>query len=406
MTAPHIISLGCRMNIAESERMRAMLAGTSDLVVVNSCAVTGEALAQTRKAIRRARRDHPEARLIVTGCAAEIDRAEIGAMDEVDGLVANGAKLDPRSYNVNPRAGGDIVQDGLRFPPTRERTRGEYTRAFIAVQNGCDHACTFCVIPQGRGPSRSLPVNEVLQEVGIHCAAGAKEIVLTGVDLTSWGQDLPKSPRLGDLVSAILNELDQQVRLRLSSLDGIEIDARLFDLIAHDPRVMPHLHLSLQHGADLILKRMKRRHSRADAVDLVARLKALRPDIAVGADLIAGFPTETDAHHAESLAIIDELGIVHAHVFPYSPRPGTPAARMPQLAREVVKARAADLRARAADRRAVWLDGLVGQTLTVLAERDGTGYAPNYARVALPAGTTPGAIVDVTIRSVTEGLLA
>jgi threonylcarbamoyladenosine tRNA methylthiotransferase MtaB len=391
VNAPTIVSLGCRMNIAESERMRVMLAGERDLVVVNSCAVTAEALRQTRQAIRRARRDHPAARLIVTGCAAEIDRAAMGAMDEIDGLIANAAKLDPRVWNV--------PGDAPPIAPAR-------TRAFIAVQNGCDHACTFCVIPQGRGASRSLTVAEVLHEVDAHLAAGAAEIVLTGVDLTSWGHDLPGAPLLGALVGAILDACPDLARLRLSSLDGVEIDAGLFDLLAHEPRVMPHLHLSLQHGADLMLKRMKRRHLRRDAVELVARLKALRPEIAVGADLIAGFPTESAAHHAANLAIIDELDIVHAHVFPYSPRPGTPAARMPQVPRAVVKARAAALRARAAARRARWLASLVGETLPVLAERDGTGYAPQYARVALPPGTAPGRIMPITIRRIEEGLLA
>lgn len=391
MNAPQIISLGCRMNIAESERMRAMLAGERDLVVVNSCAVTAEALRQTRQVIRRARRDHPAARLVVTGCAAEIERESLGAMDEVDALVANAAKLDPRAWNVPGEAPS--------LAPAR-------TRAFVAVQNGCDHACTFCVIPQGRGPSRSLTVPQVLAEIEAHAGAGAKEVVLTGVDLTSWGHDLPGAPRLGALVEAILAAFPWLPRLRLSSVDGVEIDPLLFELLAHEARVMPHLHLSLQHGADLILKRMKRRHLRADAVDLVGRLKALRPGIAIGADLIAGFPTEDEAHHAANLAIIDELDIVHAHVFPYSPRPGTPAARMPQVPREVVKARAADLRARAAQRRAAWLAGLVGETLPVLAERGGTGYAPNYAPVALPPGTAAGTIIDVTPSGLREGLLA
>lgn len=391
MNAPRIISLGCRMNIAESERMRAMLAGSGDLVVVNSCAVTGEALRQTRQAIRRARRDHPQARLVVTGCAAEIDRAAIGAMDEVDALVANAAKLDPRAWNV--------PADAPPVAPAR-------TRAFVAVQNGCDHACTFCVIPQGRGASRSLTVAEVLHEIYAHLSAGAKEVVLTGVDLTSWGHDLSNTPQLGTLVQSILEEFHQLTRLRLSSLDGVEIDPLLFDLLAHEQRVMPHVHLSLQHGADLILKRMKRRHLRADAVELVARLKAPRPEIAVGADLIAGFPTEDESHHAANLAIIDELDIVHAHVFPYSPRPGTPAARMPQLPRAVVKARAAELRARAAARRTAWLTTMVGQKLTVLAERGGTGYAPNYAPVGLPQGAVPGTIIDVTPSGLREGLLA
>jgi threonylcarbamoyladenosine tRNA methylthiotransferase MtaB len=395
LNAPEIISLGCRMNIAEAERMRVMLAGEQNLVVVNSCAVTGEALRQTRQAIRRARRDHPAARLVVTGCAAEIDRAEIGAMAEVDGLIANAAKLDPRSWNVP----GDA-------PPLARPESLARTRAFVAVQNGCDHACTFCVIPQGRGASRSLPVAEVLREVEMHLAADAQEVVLTGVDLTSWGHDLAGEPRLGTLVGAILDAFPSLPRLRLSSVDGIEIDPALLELLEGEARVMPHLHLSLQHGADLILKRMKRRHLRRDAVELAARLKARRPDIAIGADLIAGFPTEDESHHAENLSIIAELGIVHAHIFPFSARPGTPAARMPQLPREMVKARAAALRAASAAVRARWLDSLVGETLPVLAERGGTGYAPNYAPVALPHGTAPGTIIDVTPSEVREGLLA
>lgn len=387
---PTIISLGCRMNIAESERMRAMLKG-HDVVVINSCAVTAEAVRQTGQAIRRARRDHPAARLIVTGCAAEIERAHIGAMEEVDGIIPNAAKLDPRAWNI-PAIAAPIV-------PAR-------TRAFIAVQNGCDHACTFCVIPQGRGASRSLTVADVLREVAEHLAAGAKEVVLTGVDLTSWGHDLPGGLRLGALVRAILDGFPQLARLRLSSVDGVEIDPELFDLIVHEPRVMPHLHLSLQHGADLILKRMKRRHLRRDAVELVARAKALRPDIAIGADLIAGFPTETQAHHAENLAIIRELAIVHGHIFPYSPRPGTPAARMPQVARAVVKERAAELRAAVAETRARWLAALIGQSFCVLAERDGTGYSPHYARFRVPSGTAAGEVVMITARTLEEGLLA
>ena len=387
---PTIISLGCRMNIAESERMRAMLKG-QDVVVVNSCAVTAEAVRQTRQAIRRARAAHPASRLIVTGCAAEIERAAIGAMEEVDGIIANAAKLDPRAWNI-PAREAPLV-------PAR-------TRAFIAVQNGCDHACTFCIIPQGRGASRSLSVADVLREVAEHVSAGAREVALTGVDLTSWGHDLPGAPRLGALVRAILDAFPALARLRLSSVDGVEIDAELFDLIAHEPRVMPHLHLSLQHGADLILKRMKRRHLRRDAVELVARLKALRPDIAIGADLIAGFPTETGAHHAENLTIIRECQIVHGHIFPYSPRPGTPAARMPQVPRDVVKQRAAELRTAVAHERARWLASLVGQSFPVLAERDGTGYSPHYARFRLPPGTRAGEVVTITADTLEEGLLA
>lgn len=387
---PEVISLGCRLNIAESERMRALLAEGGDMVVVNSCAVTSEAVRQTRQAIRKARRARPDARLIVTGCAADIERDAIAAMPEVDGLVANAAKLDPRAWNV--------PIDAPPYAPTR-------TRAFIAVQNGCDHSCTFCVIPQGRGTSRSEPIAAVLHEIETHLELGAKEAVLTGVDLTSWGHDLPGTPTLGDLVEAILDTFPGLARLRLSSLDGIEIDPRLFELIAGEERVMPHLHLSLQHGADLILKRMKRRHLRADAVELVGALKARRPEIAVGADLMAGFPTETPTHHADNLSIIRELDIVHGHIFPFSPRPGTPAARMPQLDRNLIKARAAQLREAVAQARGQWLESLVGETLPVLAERDGTGYAPNYARVALPQGTKAGRIVNIAARAIEKGLL-
>ena len=388
---PQIVSLGCRLNISESERMRTMLAGEENLVVVNSCAVTSEAVRQTRQAIRRARRANPDARLLVTGCAAEIERDELAAMPEVDGLIANDAKLDPRAWNVPTQA-----------PPVPKRR----TRAFVAVQNGCDHACTFCVIPQGRGASRSMSVDAVIREVGLHVDQGAAELVLTGVDVTSWGHDLPGKPHLGAMVRAVLNAFPELHRLRMSSLDGIEIDETLFELFASEPRLMPHLHLSMQHGHDLILKRMKRRHSRADAVGLVRRLKDRRPELAVGADLIAGFPTETGEHHEANLSIIRELGIVHGHIFPYSPRPGTPAARMPQLDRATIKQRAAELREAVAKTRADWLATLVDKPLNVLAERDGTGYAENFARVDLPAGTEPGQIVTITPTKFEDDLLA
>ena len=385
-----VISLGCRLNLSESEDLRGLLAAEQDLVVINSCAVTAEAVRQTRQAIRRARRDRPNARLLVTGCAAEVERAALSAMPEVDGLIANSDKLDPRAWNVAPAA-----------RPVRQ-----HTRAFIAVQNGCDHACTFCVIPQGRGASRSLPIAQVLADVERHLALGAQEIVLTGVDLTSWGQDLPAPPPLGALASAILAAFPSLSRLRLSSVYGAEIDPALFDLLASEPRLMPHLHLSLQHGHDLILKRMKRRHSRAQAVALVTSLRRQRADLAIGADLIAGFPTEDDAAHAANLSIIAELGVVHGHIFPYSARPGTPAARMPQLATQTIRNRAAELRTAIAAERARWLAGEVGKRLEVLAERDGTGHAPNFARVQLPAGTEPGKIVSLTPTRITEGLLA
>jgi len=386
-----VISLGCRMNLAESEGLRAMLAGSSDLVVVNSCAVTAEALRNTRQAIRRARRARPAARLLVTGCAAETDRAAIAAMPEVDGLVANQTKLDPRVWNT---------------PAPQPAPRATaHTRAFVVVQNGCDHACTFCIIPQGRGASRSQPLAAVIEEVSRLADAGVAEAVLTGVDLTSWGHDLPGAPTLGTLVAAILAAAPALPRLRLSSLDGAEIDAGLEGLLASEPRVMPHLHLSLQHGHDLILKRMKRRHCRADALALVSRLRGRRPEIAIGADLIAGFPTESAEHHAANLSIIGELGVVHGHVFPFSGRPGTPAARMPQLPAPMIAARAAELRAAIAEQRGRWLSAQLGQPLEVLAERDGTGHAPNFARVRLPAGTPAGTVITVTPQRIVEGML-
>ncbi|HUD29742.1 MAG TPA: MiaB/RimO family radical SAM methylthiotransferase [Novosphingobium sp.] len=384
-------SLGCRLNLAESESLRGLLGGAGDLVVINSCAVTTEAVRQTRQAIRRARRARPDARLLVTGCAAEIEREALSAMPEVDGLVPNAAKLDPRAWNV-PAA--PVI------PVPRNHTRG-----FVQVQNGCDHACTFCVIPQGRGPSRSRSVAEVLEDVSQHLAAGAAEIVLTGVDLTSWGCDLPGEPRLGTLSQDILARFGELARLRLSSIDGAEVDDALFELLAGEHRVMPHVHLSLQHGDDLILKRMKRRHSRADALGLAERLRARRPEIAIGADLIAGFPTEDATAHEANLSIVRELGVVHGHVFPYSQRPGTPAARMPQIDRPVIRERAAALREAVARVRASWLAAHLGKPLWVLAERGGTGHATDFAPVRVPASTQPGALVRVVPARVVEGIL-
>ena len=394
MSAAQVIGLGCRLNIAESERIGEMVAGRPDLVIVNSCSVTAEAVRNTRRTIRRARRDNPLARLIVTGCAAETERAELTAMPEVDQLVANSAKLDPSAYG--------LLAPAAAYP--RPLRPGQRTRAFVAIQNGCDHACTFCIIPQGRGPSRSVPVAAVLLEVATQLERGAAEIVLTGVDVTSWGADLPGTPPLGDLVRAILDHFQQLARLRLSSLDGAEIDPLLEELIAHEPRVMPHLHLSLQHGHDLILKRMKRRHLRRQASDLVARLRQWRPDIAVGADLIAGFPTEAEEHHQANLTLVQELGIVHGHVFPFSPRHGAPAARMPQVDDNAIAARAAEVRATVSKTRAEWLASLVGTPLRVLAERDSRGYAENYARVATP-GIAPGTVATIIPTALEDDLL-
>ncbi len=386
-----VVTLGCRLNLAESETIRGLIASADrPTVVVNSCAVTAEAVRQSRRAVRRLRAAHPEARLVVTGCAATIAPEDFSAMPEVDGVVANPAKLDPAAWQASPA-------------PVLPSTK--HTRAFVPVQTGCDHACTFCIIPQGRGVSVSLKVNDVLRAVEMHLAAGVNEIVLTGVDVTSWGGDLANAPRLGALVAAILRAFPALPRLRLSSLDGIEIDGLLFELVTGEARVMPHVHLSLQSGHDMILKRMKRRHSRAEAITLAQRLRSARPQIAIGADLIAGFPTEDATMHADNVSIVQECGIVHGHVFPYSPRPGTPAARMPQVQPPLVRKRAAEVRAAVAAERTAWLKGLIGVPREVLAERDGTGHSPEFAAYRLPAGTVPGQLVMLTPTRITEGLL-
>ena len=378
-----MISLGCRLNIAESETIRTLIAGR-DTVVVNSCAVTNAAVKATRVAIRRARRARPGAELVVTGCAAQLDPAGFAAMPEVDRVIGNGEKLRPAAWDsLAPVVVGDIMQLRETAPHLAASFTG-HARAFVEVQNGCDHRCTFCAIPFGRGPSRSVPAGAVVERIAGLVDAGHAEVVLTGVDLTSYGHDLPGAPTLGMLVERILRHVPALERLRLSSLDSIEIDERLFELVTGEARVMPHLHLSFQAGNDLILKRMKRRHSRAQAVATVARLKAARPDIAIGADLIAGFPTEDDAMFAETLALIDDADIVHGHIFPYSPRAGTPAARMPQVDAAAIKARAERLRDAAARRRAAWLAAQVGSVQQVLLERPGDrGHAANFAEVRL-----------------------
>lgn len=387
-----VVTLGCRLNLAESETIRGLIAGAErPTVVVNSCAVTAEAVRQSRRAVRRLRAAHPDARLLVTGCAATISPDDFTAMPEVDGVVANAAKLDPAAWRIKPAP--------VPHPASR------HTRAFVPVQTGCDHACTFCIIPEGRGKSLSQPIAAVLRAIEGHLEAGTREVVLTGVDVTGWGADLPGSPRLGDLVAAILRRFPALPRLRLSSLDGVEIDGLLFELITAEPRVMPHVHLSLQAGHDLTLKRMKRRHTRSQAVALSERLRAARPEIAIGADLIAGFPTEDEAMHAANVAIVADCGIVHGHVFPYSPRPGTPAARMPQVPPPLVRERAAQVRAAVAATRARWLEGLIASPREVLAERDGTGHSPEFAPYRLPQGTAPGELVVLTPTRIREGLL-
>ena len=410
MSGPALISHGCRLNIAESEKIAAMLAEESDLIVINSCAVTAEAVKTARQAVRRAKRDHPDARIVVTGCAAEIEPETFRAMIEVSDIVPNASKLDASCYHPSsqrrlesmsrPAKDGSIWGNSHRPQPALGRRGETHARTFLPVQNGCDHRCTFCIIPFGRGPSRSLPAGGVIDEIKAAVEAGTREVVLTGVDLTAYGADLPGQPSLGSLVARILRHVPDLPRLRLSSLDPCEVDESLLDLIAHEPRLMPHVHLSLQAGDDLILKRMKRRHSRAQAVDLVTRLKALRPDIVIGADLIAGFPTEDEAMFANTLALIDDCAIALAHIFPYSPRAGTPAARMPQVARPIVKARAARLREAATQRKTAWLQEQIGTVRQVLVELDGvSGHAENFARVTLPA-SMPNRIVAARIVAV------
>ncbi|MBO9623483.1 MAG: tRNA (N(6)-L-threonylcarbamoyladenosine(37)-C(2))-methylthiotransferase MtaB [Sphingomonas sp.] len=404
LSSPHVVNLGCRLNLAEGETIRALLSGR-DTVVVNSCAVTNEAVKQTRQAIRRARRERPGAELVVTGCAAQIDPASFAAMPEVDRVIGNAEKLRPEAWSAPEPV---VVQDIMAVRDTAPHLAASFSthaRAFVEVQNGCDHRCTFCAIPFGRGNSRSVPAGAVVDRVAQLVDAGHAEVVLTGVDLTSYGPDLPGGPSLGQLVERVLRHVPRLKRLRLSSLDGIEVDDRLFALLTEEPRMMPHVHLSFQAGDDLVLKRMKRRHSRAQSVTLVERLKAARPEIAVGADLIAGFPTESDAMFANTLALIDDCDIVHAHIFPYSPRAGTPAERMPQVAPKLVKARAGRLREAAARRRTAWLHSLVGSSQQVLVERPGDrGHAGNFAEVRL-ASHPVGEIVSVNIKGVQDGKL-
>jgi threonylcarbamoyladenosine tRNA methylthiotransferase MtaB len=379
MSGPEIITLGCRLNMAESEAMRSLAAHEDDLIIVNSCAVTNEAVRQTRQAIRKAKRARPTARVVVTGCAAQIEPETFAAMPEVSGVLGNREKFDLSSFLGMERV---LVSDIMAVRETAPHLAAgfsERARAFVEVQNGCDHRCTFCIIPYGRGNSRSVPAGLVVERIGALVDEGFREVVLTGVDVTSYGPDLPGAPTLGHLIERILKHVPGLPRLRLSSLDCIEMDERLFDIACHEPRFMPHLHMSFQAGDDMVLKRMKRRHSRRDAVETVARLKAKRPAIAIGADLIAGFPTESDEMAEMSLRLVAECDIVMGHIFPFSPKKGTPAALMPQVPPPIARRRARRLREACAARKATWLAGLVGTRQKVLVEREGFGHAENFA---------------------------
>jgi threonylcarbamoyladenosine tRNA methylthiotransferase MtaB len=403
-----VVTFGCRLNAAESEviRREAERAGFADTVVVNTCAVTTEAVRQARQAIRALRRQRPQAKIIVTGCAAQTEPQTFTGMTETDRVIGNAEKLSAAGW-AKARATFDvegspkaIVNDIMAVKETAAHFVDAFTgraRAFVQVQNGCDHRCTFCIIPFGRGNSRSVPIGAVVEDVRRLVGNGYGEIVLTGVDITSYGADLPGAPKLGTLVKQILKHVPELKRLRLSSIDSMEVDRDLLDAVGGDARLMPHLHLSLQSGDDLILKRMKRRHSRADAIAFCRAVRQLRPDIVFGADLIAGFPTESDDVFRRSLELVDECGLTYLHVFPFSPRPGTPAARMPQIERSIIKERARRLRERGVLALTRHLDGEVGAMRRVLAESDHIGRTEQFTVVKLAAPAEPGNILERTI---------
>ena len=390
-----ILTLGCRLNAYESEAMRALAgeAALSNAVIVNTCAVTGEAVRQARQAIRRARRERPDAQIIVTGCAVQIDPQSFAAMPEVTRVIGNVEKMRAESFaHAHERV---AVADIMTVRETAAHLIdgfAERTRVYVQIQNGCDHRCTFCIIPYGRGNSRSSPAGDVVEQIRRLADNGVPEVVLTGVDLTSWGAELPGQPKLGALVARILKLVPDLPMLRLSSLDAIEMDDQLFELVTQSHRIAPYLHLSLQHGDDMILKRMKRRHSRAEAIELCQRVKQARPEIALGADLIAGFPTETDGHFENLLSIVNECGLAYVHAFPFSPREGTPAARMPQLERRTIKERAAELREVGATALNRHLNAWVGREATALVERAGLARLPDFTSVRIsPSSREEGA---------------
>ncbi|MGE0422282.1 MAG: tRNA (N(6)-L-threonylcarbamoyladenosine(37)-C(2))-methylthiotransferase MtaB [Reyranellaceae bacterium] len=401
-----VVTFGCRLNAVESEVIRAKAADAAGTIVVNTCAVTAEAERQARQSVRRLRRERPDARIIVTGCAAQIDPQSWAAMPEVDRVLGNVEKLSADAYGD---AGGRLRVGDIAL--ARE-TAGHlltdlagHSRAFLQVQNGCDHRCTFCVIPFGRGPSRSVPAGDVVAQTRALLDAGYNEVVLTGVDLTAWGRDLPGTPGLGALARRLLKLVPRLPRLRLSSLDPIEVDDDLLALLGDEPRLMPHLHLSVQAGDDLVLKRMKRRHLRDDVLRLVERARRRRGDVVFGADLIAGFPTETEAMFEGTLRLIDEAGLTWLHVFPYSGRPGTPASRMPPVPGDVRRERAARLRAAGARRADAFLRAQIGRTVDALIELDGTGRTAHFAPVRPSLRLPARAVVKLRVSGVAEGHL-
>jgi len=401
---PELVTFGCRLNGYESEVMRkhALEAGLKDTVIINTCAVTKEAERQARQAIRKLRKERPEVNIVVTGCAAQIDSESFSKMDEVDRIIGNDIKLEASAWHdKNPER--IKVNDIMAVKETAHHLISGlegHTRAFIQVQNGCDHRCTFCIIPYGRGNSRSVPIGEIVRQVQHLVEEGYHEVVLTGVDVTSYGPDLPGKPSLGQMIRRLLNLVPDLPRLRLSSLDPVEIDEDLWQLIADEPRLMPHLHLSVQAGDDMILKRMKRRHLRDDVLSVCKRARKLRPDMAFGADMIAGFPTETDEMFENSLALIKECGLSYMHVFPYSARPGTPAARMPQVKGNIVKERAKKLREAGGEVLNKFLDSMIGKTAQILVEKNNMGHTEEFISVKLLKDVEAGQLLTVKLQSI------
>ncbi len=398
-----VINFGCRLNIYEGEviKNQAQAAGLESAIIFNSCAVTAEAERQVRQAVRRARKENPNAKIIVTGCSAQVHPEMYSEMEEVDNVIGNIEKLEKSGYEfIIAGTEKALVNDIMSVSETASHLVASFegkARAFVQVQNGCDHRCTFCIIPFGRGNSRSVPVGEIVAQVRALVAAGYKEVVLTGVDISDYGKDLPGSPTLGQMMKRLLALVPELPRLRLSSIDAVEVDDDLYALIADEPRLMPHLHISLQAGDDMILKRMKRRHLRQDALDFCARVRSLRPDVVFGADIIAGFPTETDAMFENTLKLVEEAGLTYLHVFPFSPREGTPAAKMPQVAKTVRKERAAKLRAAGEKQLVEYLQSQIEKTIEVLVEKERLGRSPHFVEVELDRDCVPGSVVRAEI---------
>ncbi|WP_158932384.1 tRNA (N(6)-L-threonylcarbamoyladenosine(37)-C(2))-methylthiotransferase MtaB [Acidisphaera sp. S103] len=400
-----ILTFGCRLNAYESEVMRDLSAAQTDTIIVNTCAVTAEAERQARQAIRRAARERPDARIVVTGCAVQIDPSAWAGLPNVHRVLGNDDKLKPESWLPDA---GSAVSDIMAARETAAHLVTEFAsraRAFVQVQQGCDHRCTFCIIPFGRGPNRSVPIGVIADQVRTLVAGGYQEVVLTGVDIASYGPDLPGAPSLGQMIRRVLLAVPELPRLRLSSIDPAAIDDDLWRLIAEEPRLMPHLHLSLQAGSDLILKRMRRRHSRTGAMSVVHRARDLRPGIALGADLIAGFPTETDALFDETLRFVREAALPYLHVFPYSERPGTPAARMPSVPKPVRKERAAALREAGLIEARRFFAGQVGRMVSLLTEADQSGHSEHFAPVRLAEPLAAGRLVRATVTGATDDSL-